>query len=111
MPEDTISRRSALRTGGLAALAAGLLGTAGTAPVTAEPAPTIDHAVALLAEVERISLYHRGERDQNNVSQECERLSRILGLADPIAAAAEWPRKTGDNRVMDRIDREEANAA
>jgi hypothetical protein len=38
-------------------------------------------------------------------------LACILGLADPIAAAAEWPRETGDNRVMDRIDRMEASDA
>src|SRR3954464_15623360 len=65
-----ISRRSAFRTGGLAALAAGFLGTAGSTAVLAAPeppAPTIDRAESLLREVIAI-IPNLSERDQSNVT-------------------------------------------
>jgi len=48
MLDTTVPRRAALRTGGLAAVMAGLLGTPTT--VAAEPAPTIDLVSVLCAE-------------------------------------------------------------
>jgi hypothetical protein len=41
VPQRGISRRSALRTGGIAAIVAGLIGTAGTAPVAATDQPVV----------------------------------------------------------------------
>src|SRR5918999_8027 len=110
-------RRSVIRSGGLAALAAGLLGTITPTPAPVAAGPLagdvlpIDRAEALLLEVETLCLSQLSVRDRNNISQECDRLSMVLGALDPIAAAAEWPRETGDNRVMDRIDHLEAEAA
>jgi hypothetical protein len=40
-PVPTLTRRSAIRTGGLAALAAGLLGTVDATEASTPPAPTI----------------------------------------------------------------------
>src|SRR4051794_16644301 len=50
MSDTTISRRYALKTGGLAALGAGLLGSTGTTtPASAEPAPQPDLIAMLCA--------------------------------------------------------------
>jgi hypothetical protein len=46
---STVTRRTALQTGTLAAIAAGLLGTTTTPPASAEPAPVSDLVTALCA--------------------------------------------------------------
>jgi hypothetical protein len=61
---DSITRRNALRTGGLAAIAAGLIGTTTTPPVDAQPAST----PPALATVVNVA----------DMSAECKRLSEAL---------------------------------
>ena len=58
MSDTTLTRRSALRTGGLAAIMAGLLGTSTAAPASAQPArslATVVHTDDLAAECRRLS--------------------------------------------------------
>ena len=111
MSETTISRRRALRTGGLAAIAASLLGTTTTAPGAGQtPAPTIDEAERLIVDLARI-LPHLSKRDGSNVGHVPDQLGRAAGssarhLAQAVADALE---DIGPgNRVHDRMDRDVA---
>ena len=105
MSETIVTRRHALQTGGLAAIMAGLLGTATTPAVAAEPALLIDRAEALLLEVAEI-LSQMGERDQNNVGQVLVELGYAAGLrADLIGDAIDQALTYigPGRRVMDQI--------
>ena len=108
MNETTITRRSALRSGTLAALAAGLLGMVGTPPVDAAPDLTIDRAEQLILELLGIVPALSG-RDRSNVSHVLELTTAAIGQAEPqcFEALAEAVAYIGPgNRVHDVIDRE-----
>ena len=93
---ETITRRVALRTGGLAAIAAGLLGT--TMPTSAQPAGApIDRAEAHMLEIERI-LLEVDEWQRTDILVELERLEDIAKAGRPHEVAASRPRNTGLNR-------------
>jgi hypothetical protein len=94
--ENTVTRRSAIQAGTIAALG---LGLAGAAPVLAapEPAATIDQAEALLLAFEQIAV-QLDDDDRVDLSVELNRLDDICKARDPRAAAAELSRNTGGNR-------------
>jgi hypothetical protein len=56
MNEPTITRRSALRTGGLAAIMAGLLGTTTARASAAEPINPAEELIAVLKRAESLAL-------------------------------------------------------
>jgi len=94
----TVSRRSAIRTGGLAALVTSLLATTGTTHAQPAPAPTIDQAEALLLDFERI-LLQLDATERSDLHVELDRLYRIAEAKYPTVVAGELERNTGANRA------------
>lgn len=108
-----LTRRSVIRAGGLAALAATVVGLRPSAAVVAAPAPAdipwIDQAEALLVELCGI-LPHLDERDLSNVSHVLDRLGTMTESdgAGFVQQLVEDPLEIGPgNRIHDQMDRED----
>jgi hypothetical protein len=114
-----VTRRAAIRTGGLAALAASLLGTVAPAsaafaeptplPVTAD-VPLIDQAEVMLVELQRIML-QLDPRNRTNLGANLEHIARLAEVREDLIpeTLADYPLEIGEgNRVCDRMDRMEA---
>jgi hypothetical protein len=114
---DTITRRRALGAGAIATIAAGLLGTttaeASPLPPVANDAPLIDQAEALVLQLEDL-LIRMTERNRNNLGQLLDMMGQAAGLREEMVfeGLEDMHAYMGaGNRVMDQIDRNEAQEA
>jgi hypothetical protein len=117
-----ITRRSAIRTGGLAALAATVAGIAGPAlpvagvadstplPPAANDVPLIDRAEAMLVELQQIML-DIDSRNRTNIQVNLEHIARIGEVREDLIPQTleDYPLMIGEgNRACDELDRLDA---
>lgn len=113
MTETAITRRAAIRSGTLGALAASVAGLLPSTPAPALAAPElplIDRAEALVLQLEAL-LLAMTERDRNNLGQLLDMMGQAAGRRDDLVAEGleDMHAYIGPgNRVHDQMDAEEA---